>query len=1185
MVSMANFGDRFLRKTWAGLLLTALLSPLYGLAQDHPVWKIGTFDYSSGEFRSAGIDYTDPKSNLVFVVGQNRDKDWYRFQPGPANGVTGGRLHPFTIRFSLKDSPRGVYYLRIAMLYETPRLSFLQLDVNGHSGYFYFHPHLDFHAGDWEGTFVPQTSVDEKTIAIPAAWLHQGDNEFVLTAMDDPAAAQTSLGAIAPGHTGLVYDALELVQRDAEQYDSRAFTVRIEPTIFYRRTADGLSEAVDVFTSSATLPKSGTVELVVGGHSHQQTFTSLNEFGEHRFEFDLPEWNGSVKATVRLGEFSSTPAMIVPAKKWTIAIIPHEHLDIGFTDYAAKVAELHAQSIDAAMALIKKTPDFRWTLDGSWVADQYINARSPQAQSKFLDHVRAGSIVIPPEISNQHTGNASWEALARSLYNERRLEREFELPRADAAQIVDVPSYTWGYASVLHDAGIKYFIAASNSWRAPVMLLGRWNEKSPFYWEGPDGSRVLMWYSRAYLQAHTLFGGPWRMESVRDSLPVFLQAYTRSDYTASTAIIFGTQLENTPLAKEQSEIVATFNREFDWPRLQFSTVHSVMQQIEREWKGTIPIYRGDFGPYWEDGYGSDAAHTAIHRENQHRIATAEVFGSAISALDPSVHPDQSLLEDAWRNELLYDEHTWTYVGATTQPEHHQSEDQIALKRARVLRARDDISESIQRGWEQMGALVKPRENSIAVFNSLNWARSGVIETDLPTSTKIVDPATGGDVPFAILWQGKGISLPGFGPGSVRVRFVATNVPAIGYKLYTVKPSALDNAATSSAINASAIKGNVVENQYYRIMLDPSSREVVSIFDKQLGRELVDQNSPYRFGSYLYVTGGDDYPDNSLYRFGAGLLPPQLTIHAAHSDNAFTVRKTAIGEVVQLTSSALNTPSIQTEILLLDDEKTILITYRIHKDRTLSRESAYIAFPFDVSNPQFAYGSQSGWINPAKDELAGGSREWYLPTTAASVFNPQVAVTVVPVDAPLITFGDIVRAAWPAEFNPKSSTIFSWLMNNYWGTNFPAWQGGDFTFRYAITSGAQFDPAAITRFGWNALTPLERDDISASHDGSTLPDQQATLVEISNPGVTLLTWKLAEDGDGSILRLQESAGKPADVSIRSEFLSFERSWLCNVLEDNQFELTTAANGISIPIKPFQALTVRIRTKPHAGRETR
>lgn len=871
---------------------------------------------------------------------------------------------------------------------------------------------------------------------------------------------------------------------------------------------------------------------------------------------------------------------IAPAKKWTVAIIPHEHLDIGFTDYPAKVAELHAQSVDAAMDLIGKTPDFRWTLDGSWVADQYLNTRSPQAQMRFLDHVRAGSIVIPPEISNQHTGNASWEGLARSLYNERRLEREFKLRRADAAQIVDVPSYTWGYASVLHDAGIKYFIAASNSWRAPVMLLGRWNEKSPFYWEGPDGSRVLMWYSRAYLQAHTLFGSPWRTESVRDALPVFLQAYTRPDYTASTAIIFGTQLENTPLAKEQSEIVATFNREFAWPRLEFSTVHSAMQQVESEWKGEIPIFRGDFGPYWEDGYGSDAAHTAIHRENQHRIGTAEVLGSAVSALDPRVHPDKVLLEDAWRNELLYDEHTWTYVGATTQPEHHQSEDHIALKRARVLRALDDISESIQRGWAQLEALVKPRENSIAVFNSLNWPRSGLVETDLPTDTKIIDPATGADVPFEVLWQGKGISLPGFGPGNVRVRFVAANVPAVGYKFYTVKSATSENAAASSPIN-----GNIVENQFYRITLDPSSGEIASIFDKQLDRELIDRDSPYKFGSYLYVTGGDDYPNNSLYRFGAGLKPPALTIHIAHPDNSVTARKTAIGAVLQLTSSAPNTPSVQTEILLLDAEKKILITYRIHKDRVLSRESAYIAFPFAVSNPQFTYGSQSGWINPAKDELPGGSREWYLPTTWASVFDPQIAVTMVPLDAPLVTFGDIVRADWPAEFKPKSSTIFSWLMNNYWGTNFPAWQGGDFTFRYAITSGAQLDPAATTRFAWNALTPLERDDVSASQDISALPEQQASLLEVGD-GVTLLTWKIAEDGDGSILRIQESTGQSSIVRLHSQFFSFEKSWLCNVLEDNQSELTTTGDILSIPIKPFQVLTVRIRTKPHSGaRDTR
>jgi hypothetical protein len=327
-----------------------------------------------------------------------------------------------------------------------------------------------------------------------------------------------------------------------------------------------------------------------------------------------------------------------------------------------------------------------------------------------------------------------------------------------------------------------------------------------------------------------------------------------------------------------------------------------------------------------------------------------------------------------------------------------------------------------------------------------------------------------------------------------------------------------------------------------------------------------------------VAGGDDYPANSLYRFGAGLKPPALTVHPAQSGELVSAKKTPIGIVVKLHSSAPNTPSIETEILLPNSEKNILLTYRLHKERVLTRESAYIAFPFAVTNPEFEYGSQTAWINPARDELAGGSREWYLPTTWASVHDPQITAALVPLDAPLTAFGDIVRGNWPSGFNPKSATIFSWLMNNYWGTNFPAWQGGDFTFRYAITSSLRFEPPGLTHFGWNALTPLERDDVSSSEDTSTLPKQQASLIEIGNPGVTLLTWKRAEDGDGTILRLQEAAGESSEVVIRSQYLSFEQAWLCNLLEENRGEIKTAGDNLIVPIKPFQVLTLRLHTAP-------
>jgi alpha-mannosidase len=1145
-------------------------------AQPKTLWQIGTFNESSGEFRSQDIDYADPKSDPVYVVGKSSEQDWLRFQPGPANGMAGGRLHPFTIQFNLSGAPRGVYRLKLAILYETPRLSYLRVSINGHSGLFYFHPKLDYAAGDWEGTFVPQTSIDSKTIDIPAEWLKSVDNTIVLTALDDPAARQDSLGAIAPGHTGLVYDAVAFENDPAGRYQRNAFDALVEPTIFYRQTENGLHEIVDVFANFGALPANGMVEFTLAGHKIRQSFHAdeHEEFGERKLEFAIPEWTGTADASVTLTGLRvrrTVRTKVSLAKKWTVFIIPHEHLDVGFTDYAAKVAELHSQSVDDAIGIIKKTPDFRWTLDGSWVAQQYFAGRSRAAQDEFLEYVRSGKVVIPPEFANQHTGNASLEGLIRTFYPSHALSLKYGLPKPEAAQTVDVPSYTWAFASVLHDAGIKYFVGASNNWRAPILLHGRWNEKSPFYWEGPDGGRVLMWYSRAYLQLHTLFAGPWRKEAIHDSLPVFLQAYTRPDYASNSALIFGSQLENTPLAKEQADVPGTWNAQYAFPHLQFATVQSAMQQIEREAGGKFPVFRGDFGPYWEDGYGSDARYTAVHRENQERILSAEKLSVLPSMLSANLLPDKSLLEQAWTNELTYDEHTWTYVGATSQPEHQQSEDQIALKRARVVEAKRQIDESLQRSMAQLSGMLSPAQNSLAVFNSLSWKRNDLVTLDLPNGTEIVDGTTNQSVPYDVLFVGKGISLPGFGGGYRRVRFQAKNIPAIGYKLFSLKAIQSPPAASSPKS-----AGDVIENSYYRIKLDAESGAIGSIFDKQLGRELVDRKSPHKFGSYLYVTGGDNIPNNSLYRFGAGLKPPALTIHPAEKGRVREVREAPFGTVVTLESSSTDTPSIRTEVILYNDEKKIELRYDLHKERVLTRESAYIAFPLDVANPSFTYGNQIGWVNPAKDELPGGSREWYVARHWTAVSGTNAAVAIVPMDAPLVAFGDIVRGNWPTEFKPQSSSIFSWLMNNYWGTNFPAWQGGDYTFRYVLTSGATLDPADADRFGTTAMTPLETTQVPQGSAKSILPLGEASLLTLDNPNISLSTWKIAEDGGGTVLRLQENAGRAERVRIRSDYFKFTHAWIASMLEDKLSELPVQDGTLSVSLQPFQTVTLRVET---------
>ncbi len=1167
---------------------------VHAIAAESVVWQIGTFDYSSSEFRSQGIDFSDPKQNPVYRVGTSKDsEDWWRFQPGPANGITGGREHPFTVLFDVKQSPRGVYRLTIAVLYETPRLSFLKLNVNGHTGLFYFHPKLDYRAGDWEGTFVPQTSWDKKTIELPAKFFRQGENSLVLTALDDPPQMETSLGSIAPGHTGLVYDALELQQDPDARYEVSKIEPTVVPSIFYRQaesgsTAGGLKEVVDVYAGFARMPVRGEAELKLNGKSENVAFSSTNEFGEQRLEFQVSEWSGATRGELKLGENGNTrsfPVDLVAAKKWTILIVPHEHLDVGFTDYPEKVAELHAESVDGVMEIQKKVPDFRWTLDGSWVAEKYLAGRSDEKRAQFLRAMQEGKIILPPQYANQHTGTASLEGLFRSFYESHALAAQHGFATG-AAHITDVPSYSWSYASVLADAGVKYFVAASNSWRAPAVLLNRWNEKSPFYWQGPDGGKVLMWYSRAYLQLATLFATPPRLAAVHDSLPVFLQAYSRPDYKASAVIIFGTQLENTALSKEQAYLPAEWNKIYAWPKLQFSTFADAMAAIEKPFNGNIPTYRGDLGPYWEDGFGSDSLATAIHRQNQQRILSAEKLGTLPAVLNLDLRPERDRLAEAWRNILLFDEHTWTYVGATTQPDAEQTRRQLDLKRSRTTSAQREIAESIHRSWAQLESFLGPKDASVAVFNSLSWPRSGIVEIDLQDGTAPFDTVTGKQVSVETVFRGRSTPLPGFGGGYRRIRFLASDVPGLGYKLYAlravngaeheVRPE--DQRDEHGGDSKHVLNGTAFENRYYRLTIDPESGALRSVWDKDLGRELVDAKSAYKFGSYLYVSGGDDLPNNSLYRFGAALKPPKLTPVPASHGRLVEAVETADDISVVLESSAPHTAAIRAEITLPKWQKRINLTYSVSKEFVLSKEAVYIAFPFSIDSPAFAYETQNGWVDPARDELPGGSREWYAVNHWAAVRGGDAWAAIIPADSPLVNFGDIVRGNWPTEFAPKSSVVFSWLMNNYWGTNFAPGQGGEFTFHYSIVSGRDFDPAALTRAGWEGMTPLESDSVSAAFQPGALPSDQSALLSISNPDVSIVTWKIAEDGHGTILRLEELAGKSGKVRMSSKHFDVQEAWRCSGLEDNQARVsTTTEGGVEIEIKPFEIITLRLITK--------
>jgi hypothetical protein len=372
----------------------------------------------------------------------------------------------------------------------------------------------------------------------------------------------------------------------------------------------------------------------------------------------------------------------------------------------------------------------------------------------------------------------------------------------------------------------------------------------------------------------------------------------------------------------------------------------------------------------------------------------------------------------------------------------------------------------------------------------------------------------------------------------------------------------------------------MENEYYRIVLDPETAAVRSIFDKELNRELVNRSSEFGFGQYVYVTGADQEP-NRLTRYSDVLQPPTMQPHGSGHGRLISISKTPFGTVAHLESVALHTPTIETEIILFDRQKKVQFTSRVKKEKVFTKEGVYFAFPLAVDDPEFLYETQNGYVNPARDMLPGAGLEWFSVQHWVAVKNSQLLAAVLPVDAPLVTLGDVVRGVFPRTFGSRKSTIFSYAMNNYWTTNYVAGQGGEFIFRYVFVSGRNISPSSLSRMGREAMSPFEEDTIFPQDrvhpTQEPLPAAQGSFLQLDSGNLVLNALKPAEDGKGIILRFTETSGQGGLAKASLPLLQLRTAWRCDAMEQCQQPLEVSANSFSFNVKPFQIVTLRLETE--------
>jgi alpha-mannosidase len=1132
----------------AVLFFGALLSALYWRTGGNPpvhasprsnpnvIWEIGAVDNSADEFGLGA------KSSLTYAVSAEATPGNWR-ERQEANGSV------YKIVFPLDQVPQVPLALVIDGFFMEVGPRGVIVNINGKRGLFHLplQPGRNLDQRQANAILYTRTSL---RVPVDPEMLRSGPNEIAIS---------------LDGNTGILYyDALRL-EKSSGAIEN--LTATVEPTIFYRRAGEQLKELTRVIVRHRRPIASLGVSLKIGASTASAKESNANfDFGETIFDLDVSAVAAPQPYALTVespdGEHVFT-GEFRPAKKWKLFAGLKIHNDIGYTDLPQNVEELDTRNIDNLIGIMGRFPFYRFNLETSWLVDNYLHSRTPARAQQLMNLAKSGRMGVSGLYLNLPVGLCSGEELYRAMYFSKSLNRKYGVPMKFAS-LTDTPSQPWSLPSLLADAGIIGFALGSNQHRGMLLQNSTLNEDSPFYWEGPDGRRVMAWFARSYYQLVRLKGSV-PVEDMRRTIPQFLARYTRDNYPVDAVYVYGLGGDNEDIGTGEAATIAQWNDAYAYPKLITATDGDYYDYLAKNFAGKLPVYRGDGGSYWADAAGTSTAATTLNRDTQRLLPLTEMIAGWASLFDPAITYPAAELRDVWKDLLFYDEHTWGAHNSITQPDRQFVHDGFDFKQAHAVRAHQAASNLLTRAMNRLVQYISVDGPTLFVFNPDLRPRTGIVEVEFEPQRQIVDLSTGQPVPMDVV-----LDHP---DGWRRVRFLATGVPGLGYKAYAVRR---ESSRIHSA-NVTRAASWEIESRYYRITLDSTTGAITRLYDKELNRDLVDPNAPYKLNQLVYAAGGE------RQRIIRDMFPYKATdLDVSGQSGARLIEnvRTPLGQRIRITAQAKNVPLIESEITVYDTLKRIDIRDHIRKEDIRAKEAIYFAFPFRTSPPQFLYQVQNAWTRPNEDQLPGACREWFTTPNLVVSRDEDATIAFATPDLPLVTLTDINRGRWPTHLDIANGHVFSYVTNNYWSTNIKASQGGDISFRYSITSRKRLDYAALgefdseTRSGLAAYPYFDWGNVKGAVGPKQLPAAAGSFLNLEASSAQVTVFKQAEDGRGYVLRLRETTGRDGAARLRSPLFRIASAFLTDGVEEDKTPLILHADVLEIPLKANRFSTVRL-----------
>ena len=810
---------------------------------------------------------------------------------------------------------------------------------------------------------------------------------------------------------------------------------------------------------------------------------------EQTEEFEA-DWVLTDRAGKILGQ---TQARWTLPRHRTMYVMLSSHVDIGLHEPQYVQRFETVRTLEQAKARYDETEDreendrYRYTMEGTWFWKNYGMDRGEEvAQEVVRDYIQPGKLGMCCGIAGNHFQNFGLEELCRSAYERRDLLEKWGVDNHTMAMI-DINGLPMSIIGPYAEAGMENIIFAPNHWNPLPSTIWpmdmskegvylnpdvggggsridvRYESSLPmlFFWENPEGKRLLVWASTQYGYGGASIGlfpdRPFVPETVPtmekrmgDHLPLLDRKYP---YDLWLICCYGDNQEPN-LAVADS--ITAWNAKWAWPKLRaLGNPDEPFRIIREQYAEQIPVLKGDITGGWFQHPITAAELLAKKMETDRLLPTAEKWSCVASALDDGYGYPAEDFRRAWDHLLYHDEHSYGtsgYQGRRVYETWMQHRDWID-------KATETAQTECNAALGFLAGKIPAEEDSVAIFNPMAQNRRELVETE---------------------------------DGACAV----AEIPAFGYRVMKQN----EFAPAEKTVENTTVPP-VIENHWYRIAFADNG-SLVSVFDKEQGRELLDPANPFRANELVYTK------DNHKT-----FLVPEKAEFEIHRE----VAKTTV--TVKTKQQELGAELLQT-VTLPNHEKRIDLDNRIFHAKDMFNQRRYyrylyFAFPFAVENCR-RYCHLNGAVAEYAVDVTGHGTDVYMDVNEwCCAENEDRGVALMMLDSQLMEFDHIHPDKTDFGNAGDGSQMFAYVATDWLQMHLSGGSHLHYHFRYSITSyEGSYIEAGIPKMAERYANPVQL--VSLPKQEGTLPGEEHSFLRAGG-GQRLLTLKRADDGCGLIAR--------------------------------------------------------------------